>query len=145
VEVLLVTTRGQGRWIVPKGNVEPDLGPRRSAEREAFEEAGVTGPIGQAPFGHYHHGRSKRGPGVAVFLLRVEEEAAEYPERGLRRRRWVPVEDAARRVGVQGLRDLLGAAAAVLQPARAGRRFWLPSALAASPWPLPPWGETGGV
>lgn len=44
-EVLLVTTRGRGQWIVPKGwplGNDPD---RHSAAREAFEEGGVTGRI----------------------------------------------------------------------------------------------------
>ena len=41
-EFLLVQTRG-GRWIFPKGGVEPGLTRAQSAALEAFEEAGVHG------------------------------------------------------------------------------------------------------
>jgi 8-oxo-dGTP pyrophosphatase MutT (NUDIX family) len=114
-EVLLVTTRGKGRWIVPKGNVEPELGPRRSAAREAFEEAGVSGPVGADPLGRYRHGRAKKAPEVEVYLLHVEAEAAEWPEAAERRRRWFPVEKAGARIGVVGLRALLYDAAELLR------------------------------
>ena len=46
VEILLVTTRGRRRWIVPKGWPIKGLRPAKSAAREAFEEAGVTARIG---------------------------------------------------------------------------------------------------
>ncbi len=117
VEVLLVTTRGKGRWIVPKGNVSPELGPAGSAAREAFEEAGVTGLTSAEPFGRYRHGRAAAAPAVDVYLLHVEHEAALWPEAGQRTRRWFRVEDAARRIGVKGLRLLLGLAEAHLRPA----------------------------
>ncbi|WP_371514877.1 NUDIX domain-containing protein [Brevundimonas denitrificans] len=36
-----------GRWIFPKGMVEDDMTPARSAAKEAWEEAGVRGDIGK--------------------------------------------------------------------------------------------------
>ena len=43
-EVLMITSRGTGRWIIPKGwPVEGKDGPA-SALQEAWEEAGVKGP-----------------------------------------------------------------------------------------------------
>ena len=51
LEILLVTTRGTRRWIVPKGWPIRGLRPAKSAAREAFEEAGVTGRIGPKPIG----------------------------------------------------------------------------------------------
>jgi 8-oxo-dGTP pyrophosphatase MutT (NUDIX family) len=51
LEILLVTTRGTRRWIVPKGWPIKGLSPIKSAAREAFEEAGVTGRIGAKPMG----------------------------------------------------------------------------------------------
>jgi len=52
IEFLLVQTRG-GRWIFPKGGVEPGLTHAQSAALEAFEEAGVHGRIEAVPFARY--------------------------------------------------------------------------------------------
>ncbi|HLL59899.1 MAG TPA: NUDIX domain-containing protein, partial [Allosphingosinicella sp.] len=41
VEVLLVTTRGTGRWMVPKGWPMRGKSHAEAAAQEAFEEAGV--------------------------------------------------------------------------------------------------------
>jgi 8-oxo-dGTP pyrophosphatase MutT (NUDIX family) len=49
--ILLVTTRGTRRWIVPKGWPIKGLSLAKSAAREAFEEARVTGRIGPRPIG----------------------------------------------------------------------------------------------
>ncbi len=51
-EFLLVQTRG-GRWIFPKGGVEPGLTHAQSAALEAFEEAGVHGRMEEIPFARY--------------------------------------------------------------------------------------------
>ena len=45
VQVLLMTSRDTGRWIIPKGNIKAGVTPCRAAEKEAYEEAGVKGPL----------------------------------------------------------------------------------------------------
>ena len=40
-DVLLITSRGTGRWIVPKGWPIDGMGGSEAALREAWEEAGV--------------------------------------------------------------------------------------------------------
>jgi len=52
IEFLLVQTRG-GRWIFPKGGVEPGLTRAQSAALEAFEEAGVHGRMEETAFARY--------------------------------------------------------------------------------------------
>lgn len=52
IEFLLVQTRG-GRWIFPKGGVEPGLTHAQSAAVEAFEEAGVHGRMEETAFARY--------------------------------------------------------------------------------------------
>jgi 8-oxo-dGTP pyrophosphatase MutT (NUDIX family) len=52
IEFLLVRT-GKGRWIFPKGSVEPGLTHAQAAALEAFEEAGVHGRIEEASFTSY--------------------------------------------------------------------------------------------
>ena len=41
VEVLLITSRDTGRWVIPKGWPIDGLAPAQTAAREAWEEAGV--------------------------------------------------------------------------------------------------------
>ena len=107
VEVLLVTGRRSGDWIIPKGNVETDLGPARSAAKEALEEAGVVGRIGESPVGHYAYVKRGREHLVDVFELRVRQEFDEWDERAQRQREWVSVQEAMRRVTIKELRDVI--------------------------------------
>jgi phosphohistidine phosphatase SixA/8-oxo-dGTP pyrophosphatase MutT (NUDIX family) len=107
LEVLLITTRGGKRWIVPKGIVEPGLSPQASAANEALEEAGVRGDIADAALGSYR--RSKWGGTceVDVHPLRVSDELQDWEESGFRQRRWLPVPDALRHVEEPGLRSVI--------------------------------------
>src|SRR3546814_3720198 len=51
LEVMLITSRDTGRWIIPKGwPMEGRSGPS-AAQQEAFEEAGVLGIITGMPNG----------------------------------------------------------------------------------------------
>jgi 8-oxo-dGTP pyrophosphatase MutT (NUDIX family) len=43
VQILLITSRGTGRWVIPKGRPIGKLPPHASAAVEAEEEAGVLG------------------------------------------------------------------------------------------------------
>jgi 8-oxo-dGTP pyrophosphatase MutT (NUDIX family) len=65
VEFLLVQTR-DGRWIFPKGGVEPGLTRAESAALEAFEEAGVHGRMEKMSFACYF----RRKPDTAVTTVR---------------------------------------------------------------------------
>lgn len=98
VEVALVSrSRGKG-WIVPKGTIGNDERPRDAAIREAEEEAGLKGVVGRTRMGRY---RYENGDGtclVDVYLMRVTRVLEEWDEDNLRRRRWLPVEDAAARL-----------------------------------------------
>jgi 8-oxo-dGTP pyrophosphatase MutT (NUDIX family) len=52
-EVMLVTSRGTRRWIIPKGWPHKGKAPHDSAAREAFEEAGVVGAVGKRAVGSF--------------------------------------------------------------------------------------------
>jgi 8-oxo-dGTP pyrophosphatase MutT (NUDIX family) len=45
VEVMLMTSRGTGRWVIPKGWPMRHRTPAGTACREAYEEAGITGHL----------------------------------------------------------------------------------------------------
>ena len=111
VEVLLITSRDTGRWIIPKGWPIEGLGPAGSAEREAWEEAGVRGTIHPDAIGYYCYDKLTKGVAlpcmVAVFPLRVARLADKFPERKQRRRKWFVAEKAARKVAEPELRVML--------------------------------------
>jgi 8-oxo-dGTP pyrophosphatase MutT (NUDIX family) len=107
-EVLLVTARRSGRWIIPKGSRKKGVEPHDMAAREAFEEAGVLGRVDARPIGSYGHRKRLAAGGtvaceVVVFLLAVERELPDWPERRQRRRRWVSPARAAFAVAKLGL------------------------------------------
>ncbi|WP_176594236.1 NUDIX domain-containing protein [Sphingobium sp. EM0848] len=52
-EILLVTSKRSGRWVLLKGEVKRDMLPDASAAREAFEEGGVLGSISGRPVATY--------------------------------------------------------------------------------------------
>src|SRR5215218_7543079 len=54
-QVLLVTSRETGRWIIPKGWAEKGIKAHVLAAREAYEEAGLRGDIGHEPIGRYRY------------------------------------------------------------------------------------------
>jgi 8-oxo-dGTP pyrophosphatase MutT (NUDIX family) len=53
LEVLLITSRDTGRWIVPKGWPSKGLKDHKMAAREAEEEAGAVGDITSDPAGSF--------------------------------------------------------------------------------------------
>ncbi len=53
LEILLITSRDTGRWVIPKGWPMPGRLSPGVAEREAFEEAGVKGKASAEPLGSY--------------------------------------------------------------------------------------------
>jgi 8-oxo-dGTP pyrophosphatase MutT (NUDIX family) len=112
IEVLLLTSRGTGRWVIPKGWPIRKLRPSASAAREAYEEAGIEGTIqSDAHVGCYRYAKSiHEGEveiAVKVFLLRVERQLDMWPERAERETRWFSPEAAAELVAEPGLAAIL--------------------------------------
>ncbi|MBB5752577.1 NUDIX hydrolase [Prosthecomicrobium pneumaticum] len=110
VEVLLITTRDTRRWVVPKGSIERDLSAQESAEREAFEEAGVLGVMAPLPIGSFRHARGPAELGaddVALYAMQVRAECAVWPEHGQRDIEWLPIDQAAERVDSPELAALI--------------------------------------
>lgn len=110
-KVLLVTTRGSCRWVLPKGWAEAGVDAAEVAAKEAFEEAGLIGRIDPVPTGRFAYGKRLRGSRircqVEVFTLHVERELDKWPEHRQRERRWFRFAEAVRRVKEPGLAALL--------------------------------------
>ena len=111
-ELLLVTSRETGRWVVPKGNPMPFRSGDETAAEEAYEEAGVRGTIDPSPIGSFRYRKRRRllpavNAEVRVFPLRVDELLDEWPEQHQRRREWFDREGAAAAVDEPGLKKLI--------------------------------------
>ena len=113
VQVLLMTSRDTGRWIIPKGNVKPGSSPSKAAAQEALEEAGVKGTIvSSTPLGVYTYFKKLgsgevRAAAVEVFLLQVKKQLKKWPEKGERKLAWVSAKKAVGLIEEPGVVPLL--------------------------------------
>jgi len=112
IRILLITSRGTGRWVIPKGNEISGLSPHAAAAREAEEEAGVLGAVCPTPLGSYRY-RKRRSSGasvwadVDVFPFAVTKELDNWEEQHQRTRQWFSLSEAADRVDEDDLRALI--------------------------------------
>ena len=111
-EVLLLTSRGVGRWVIPKGWPMSGRKPRVVALTEARQEAGIKGIIGRKPIGSFHYTKSMQGTETRlceciVFLMLVTAEASTWPEQTQRIREWFPRDRAADLVNEGALAEMI--------------------------------------
>ncbi|KKB76479.1 hypothetical protein VW35_16910 [Devosia soli] len=117
LSVMLITSRTNGKWMLPKGWPMEGRTDAEAARREALEEAGVDGVVERDPVGVYHFvklfndGTSKPGE-AAIYALAVTRERDAWKEKGQRRRQWVPAADAAKLAHEPDLARFLGQLAA---------------------------------
>ena len=107
LEVLLITSRGGRRWVLPKGIVEPGMTAASSAAKEAREEAGVEGAASEPALGSYRRKKWGGSCRIEVFPMRVTAEHADWPEARIRRREWLPLKAAIKRVDSRKLGKIL--------------------------------------
>jgi two-component system phosphate regulon sensor histidine kinase PhoR len=112
IEVMLITSRETRRWVVPRGNPIPGKSPSESAAQEAYEEAGIIGPVEPEPVGRYFYRKRRRNGAllpaeVQLFRMSVSEERDDWPERGERERRWFPPQEAAAAVAEVELAEMI--------------------------------------
>ena len=112
VEIMLITSRETRRWVIPKGWPMQGRTHPGSAEREAFEEAGLSGAIAAHPVGAFGYLKQRAKAGdidcrVEVYPLEVAAQADAFPEKGQRETCWFLAEEAAASVDEPELRDLI--------------------------------------
>jgi 8-oxo-dGTP pyrophosphatase MutT (NUDIX family) len=106
-QVCLVTSSSGKRWVVPKGCLEPGMTAGELALQEAWEEAGLVGVLQPEPVGSYLYEKYGNVHHVTVFVMQVTEAADDWPERALRQRSWIDLDEALSRIEEASLRDLL--------------------------------------
>jgi 8-oxo-dGTP pyrophosphatase MutT (NUDIX family) len=110
-QMMLVTSKGTRRWVVPKGGVKSGLKAHESAAYEAFEEAGILGRVSRRCVGVYGYHKTNHKQGayctVKVYPMKVTDQLPDWPERRLRRREWVSFTVAAARVREKDLKKII--------------------------------------
>lgn len=112
LDVLLITSRETGRWVIPKGWPVIGRGAAGSAQREAWEEAGVEGKVSKNCLGLFSYQKVMDLEQcipcvVAIYGLQVEKLSRRYPEQSQRQRKWFAAGEAAGLVAEPELRALL--------------------------------------
>ncbi|WP_417806457.1 NUDIX hydrolase [Thioclava sp.] len=112
VQVLLITSRDSGRWVIPKGWPMRGRSLAGAARQEAWEEAGVKGHISSDPLGSFRYDKRLEGglvvpTDVLVYHLKIERMSKAYPEDHQRKRQWFSPNQAAKRVDEHGLKKIL--------------------------------------
>jgi 8-oxo-dGTP pyrophosphatase MutT (NUDIX family) len=108
-QVGLVTSSSGRRWVVPKGMIDPGHSAGEAALVEAWEEAGMVGVLDPEPVGSYLYEKYGRTHHVLVYVLRVTEEAVDWPERDVRKREWCDPAEAIDRIEEPGLKEIISA------------------------------------
>jgi 8-oxo-dGTP pyrophosphatase MutT (NUDIX family) len=103
IEILIITSRDSGRWVIPKGWPMKGRKPHEAAAIEAWEEAGVRGTVRKKTVGRYTYFKELDDGDVVpcivdVFEIAVLESRSDFKEHGQRLLRWVTPHEAARRV-----------------------------------------------
>lgn len=112
LKVLMVTSRGTGRWVMPKGWEMDGEKPWQAAAIEALEEAGAEGYIGDELLGTYRYPKILKSGEimpveVRVYPMVVQKLRRTWKERKQRTRRWFSTKAAAKRVDEPDLADLI--------------------------------------
>jgi 8-oxo-dGTP pyrophosphatase MutT (NUDIX family) len=100
IRILLVTSRTNGKWMLPKGWPIKGKSEAEAALTEAQEEAGIDGTVSPMPIGSYHYlkhfddGTTKSAQ-AAVYAVRVKSEWGIWDERSERKRKWFRPKKAA--------------------------------------------------
>lgn len=102
--LMISSTKHKDRWVLPKGGVEIDECDNfvKSAQRETWEEAGVTGRIlKKLPIVQDHRAAGGAVEGQFIpkseyhfYEMAIEELAKEWPEMEMRDRKWCSYSEA---------------------------------------------------
>lgn len=108
LELLLITSRDTGRWVLPKGWPMKGRSRHKAAQIEAFEEAGIDGKAQKRAIGRYDYDKDGEIPcRVQIYLMPVSKLHDEWPEKDQRQRAWHCPAKAAELVDERDLKTLL--------------------------------------
>ncbi|XP_002273187.1 nudix hydrolase 13, mitochondrial [Vitis vinifera] len=113
--VLMISSPNRHDLVFPKGGWENDETVEQAACREALEEAGVRGILGENHLGEWEfRSKSKQnncslegGCRGYMFALQVTEELESWPEQALHDRKWLTPKDAFKLCRYDWMREAL--------------------------------------
>ena len=116
LEFLLIRSRKDKHWIIPKGIQAPGVSARDTAAQEAREEAGIDGEVAEHAIATYEYQKWGGYCTVQVFPLQVTQVLTEddWPEHQ-RGREWTDAETASKRIQHKALRPLFSQLSKQLQ------------------------------
>ncbi len=107
LSLVLVTSRKDGEWILPKGVVERGVSPADSALKEAREEAGILGRIAGPELGRYRYPKWEGICTVILYPMEVLRVLDSWDERLQRSRAFLPPEEALKAITNPDIRNLV--------------------------------------
>ena len=107
LEILLITSLNKKNWIIPKGIIEEGLSGANSAAKEGFEEAGILGKVSDKQSGCYEYQKWGGTCKVQVFPFLVKNLIDNFPEAGVRERKWFFIDDAINQIKNNQLKIVL--------------------------------------
>jgi 8-oxo-dGTP pyrophosphatase MutT (NUDIX family) len=114
--VLLVRSKKDPTiWVFPKGHIDDDESERETAIRETWEEAGVSGVLGQAVGAPLEFDSGKEPISVQYFVMRA---TSELPSPEGRDKLWLTVNEALVVLAFESARSKLREAAALFAAGR---------------------------
>ncbi|XP_048428282.1 nudix hydrolase 13, mitochondrial isoform X1 [Pyrus x bretschneideri] len=124
--VLMISSPSRDDLVFPKGGWEDDETMSEAACREALEEAGVKGVLGDNPLGAWEYrSKSKQkscslqgGCKGFMFAMEVTEELDSWPEQANYGRKWLTIEEAFRSCRYDWMREALRKFATALSETR---------------------------
>lgn len=112
LEVMLIGSRCGNRWTAASAASSKARTPLQSAERAAFQEAGVIGRVGFEPIGSYSRLQPEEDGSrelwhVTVFGIHVLGTLVSWPQERKRRRGWWKLDEACDTLDEAGLVGVL--------------------------------------
>ena len=107
LQIMLITSRKNRKWIIPKGLMEEGLTKYELAIKEAYEEAGIAGQVTTQSLGVYQYEKWGGICKVSVFSLQVDKILDQWPEDDFRDRKWFNPKEAINIVENSELKDII--------------------------------------
>uniref|UniRef100_A0A5B7CE44 Nudix hydrolase domain-containing protein n=1 Tax=Davidia involucrata TaxID=16924 RepID=A0A5B7CE44_DAVIN len=113
--ILMISSPNRDGLVFPKGGWEDDETMAEAACREALEEAGVKGILGDKPLGDWEFRSKSRQKSCSLeggcrgymFAFEVTEELDSWPEQANYVRKWLTVDDAFKFCRYDWMREAL--------------------------------------
>mmetsp|Transcript_659 Transcript_659/g.1544 ORF Transcript_659/g.1544 Transcript_659/m.1544 type:complete len:113 (+) Transcript_659:405-743(+) len=107
---MISSNKNRNVLTLPKGGWEEDETLEDAAVRETIEEAGVRGELQGPKLGPYSFLSKRSGKCKAyMYIMKVEEELNEWPEKHVRVRVWCSLEKAINSCKWEWMKEVLRA------------------------------------